>query len=97
MVENEVMIPQIEKTLDECVRPILGQHGGNVRVVSFEDGLLKLRMLGSCSNCPSAVNENEELFELELRRRIPQIDRVLIVTGVSDDLINAARALMVRR
>jgi Fe-S cluster biogenesis protein NfuA len=91
------MMERIERELDACVRPILGQHGGDLKVISFEKGLLKLRMLGPCTNCPSAVHENERLFEGELKRRIPEIEQVLIVTGVSDDLINAAKALLRKR
>ncbi len=93
-MQNEALLKQVEQELDACVRPTLGQHGGDVRVVSFEDGLLKLRMLGPCANCPSAVYENEELFEGELKRRIPELDKVQIVTGVSDELIREAKALL---
>lgn len=91
------IISKIERELDDCVRPMLGQHGGNIQVISFDNGLLKLRMLGGCANCPSAVYENEQIFEGELKSRIAEIDRVIIVTGVSDDLINSAKSLMKNR
>ena len=54
-------------------------------------------MLGPCANCPSAVYEKEQIFEGELKRHIPEIKQVLIVTGVSDDLISAAKALLRKR
>ena len=93
MGKEEILV-RIEEELNTCVRPTLGRHGGDVQVLSFKDGLLKLRMLGPCANCPSAVYENEQLFETELKRRIPQIEHVMLATGVSDELIAAARALM---
>lgn len=87
----------IERALDEKVRPVLRGHGGDVQVVGFEGGLLKLRMLGPCSNCPSAAAENEQLFEEELKQAVPQIQQVVLVTGVSDELLDMARELLQNR
>jgi Fe-S cluster biogenesis protein NfuA/nitrite reductase/ring-hydroxylating ferredoxin subunit len=37
------------------VRPYLGSHGGDVELVGIgEDGVVRLRMLGSCDGCPSS-------------------------------------------
>jgi Fe-S cluster biogenesis protein NfuA len=41
--------------LTSRVRPFVQDDGGDVQFVSFDEvtGVLKLKMLGSCSGCPS--------------------------------------------
>jgi Fe/S biogenesis protein NfuA len=85
---------KIERVLDERVRPALASHRGDIQVESFEDGILRVRLLGECSNCPSALDTTEELVEGELKAALPQIKQVSLVTGVSDELLDQARALL---
>jgi Fe-S cluster biogenesis protein NfuA/nitrite reductase/ring-hydroxylating ferredoxin subunit len=37
------------------VRPYLDSHGGDVELLSTEDGVVRLRMQGSCKSCPSSA------------------------------------------
>jgi Fe-S cluster biogenesis protein NfuA len=87
-------LDRIERALDEKVRPVLRADGGNVEVVSFEGGALKVRSVGKCAGCPSAAFEIEELITAELRGAIPEARSVVVVTGVSGELLEAARSLM---
>jgi Fe-S cluster biogenesis protein NfuA len=91
------MLESIERVLDERVRPVLREHEGDVKVVSFEDGVLKVRMQGSCSNCPSAVFDVEQLVAAEVQAAIPEVERVVLAVGVSDELLEMARNLMKSR
>ena len=90
-------LESIEQVLDESVRPVLREHAGDVRVVSFEDGVLKVKMQGSCNNCPSAVFDVEQLVAAEVQAAIPQVKSVALAVGVSDDLLEMARELMKSR
>ncbi len=85
---------KIERVLDERVRPSLAAHNGNIRVESFADGILRVRLLGQCSNCPSALDTTEELVASELTAALPQVKQVSLVTGVSDELLQQARAFL---
>jgi len=38
----------------ERVRPYLRSHGGNVELLGIAEGVVRLRMLGSCNGCPSS-------------------------------------------
>ena len=87
----------IERILNKNVRPVLREHGGNVRVLSFRGGALKMRMEGNCSNCPSAVTEVEQLVAAEVRKAVPEVESVLLVAGVSDELLEMGRKLMRNR
>lgn len=44
---------RVERAL-ESVRPYLHGHGGDVRVLSTEDGVVRLALEGSCHGCPSS-------------------------------------------
>jgi Fe-S cluster biogenesis protein NfuA len=40
----------------ESVRPFLHTHGGEVELVGVVDGVVRLRMQGSCKGCPSSAD-----------------------------------------
>jgi Fe/S biogenesis protein NfuA len=91
------MLKRIEGVLDQAVRPGLRSHGGDVEVVSLDGEVLRVRLLGCCSGCPSAYVTTEELIEKAVTAAIPQISRVALVLGVSDGLMAEARAIMSAR
>ena len=45
---------EIEKVLDEHVRPGLAMAGGGVAVIDYEEstGIVKVRLTGACGGCP---------------------------------------------
>ena len=94
---SEVEISRIEQVLDEKVRPNLAQHGGDIQIEKLEDGVLHVRMHGQCSGCPSAELTLENLVETELKEAFPELKKVALVTGVSEDLIAYARRIMRQR
>lgn len=94
---ERISLEEIEKVLDERVRPDLSLHGGDIRVEELDGDVLRVRMLGHCSGCPSAELTMESLVNTELKDAFPQLRQVTLVTGVSDALINEARELLKRR
>lgn len=44
---------RVTQALDK-VRPYLDSHGGNVELLGITDGIVRLRMQGSCKSCPSS-------------------------------------------
>ena len=88
------ILNKIETTLNEDVRPALSDHKGNVAVSDFTDGILRIRLTGMCSSCPSASVTTEELIAEKLKSRIPEINEVILCTGVSDELISQAKAML---
>lgn len=65
------------------VRPYLKSHGGNVELVSVEDGVARLRLEGSCHGCPSSTMTLKLTIEEAIYKAAPDLDR-LEVEGVSD-------------
>jgi len=45
---------RVTQALDK-VRPYLDSHGGNVELMGVTDGVVRLRMQGSCKSCPSSA------------------------------------------
>ncbi|MCI8514649.1 MAG: NifU family protein [Lachnospiraceae bacterium] len=87
----------LQKVLNERIRPALYEHGGDIRILGLEDGVLRFRLLGRCSGCPSAAVTAEELVGREIREAFPEIRSVVLDIGVSEELIGAARDVLRKR
>src|SRR3954447_2544875 len=50
-------VPLEERVMQalDSMRPFLASHGGNVELVSVEEGVARLRLEGSCNGCPSSA------------------------------------------
>ena len=55
------------------VRPALQADGGNVELVSIDDGVVLVRLLGACSGCPMSVLTLKGGIEAYLRLEVPEI------------------------
>ena len=66
------MKTEVESIL-ETLRPQLMQDGGNVELVDIEDGIVKLRMVGSCSSCSSSSMTLKMGIERALKKAIPMV------------------------
>lgn len=91
------MNEEIEKVLEEYVRPKLLEHEGDVQIVDYKDKVLKVRLLGKCSGCPSASLTTEELIAAEVKEHIPEIEDVVLINEVSPQLLDMARQIMASR
>lgn len=91
------VINEIELVLDKDVRPELRKHFGDLQVLSYENNIIKIKLIGQCSNCPSANNTVENLIEDALKKQIPEIEQVVLIQGVSDELIEFAKEILKHR
>lgn len=92
-----ISVNEIEKVLDEKVRPELALHGGDIKIERLEGTVLHVRLIGQCSGCQSADLTMQNLVESELRKALPELQKVELVTGVSDELLAEARMFLQRR
>ncbi|WP_294148612.1 NifU family protein [uncultured Clostridium sp.] len=92
----EKMMEQIEKVLEQDVRPTLLAHEGNVQIVTFDEETrtLRVRLTGQCSGCPSAQLTTEEVIEKKIKEKLPMVKHVLLVHEVSGELLNLARKIL---
>jgi Fe-S cluster biogenesis protein NfuA/nitrite reductase/ring-hydroxylating ferredoxin subunit len=67
---------RIEQALAE-VRPYLGSHGGDVELLGVgADGVVRLRMLGSCDGCPSSLVTLKLAVEGAVEAAAPEITAI---------------------
>lgn len=88
------MINKIEHVLDNYVRPKLSEHYGNVKILNFKDGVLDIKLEGQCSNCPSAKFTVEDVIVKEIKKHVPEVEDIVLIEGVSDDLLAFASKIM---
>lgn len=55
----------------EQVRPYLHEHGGEVRVLGVEHGVVRVQLTGACSGCTSAAQTLQHGVEEALREGLP--------------------------
>ena len=41
--------------MDDKIRPAVARDGGDIKFKSFENGIVKVELQGSCSGCPSSI------------------------------------------
>lgn len=88
------MLDIVEKILDENVRSYMDSHGGNIKVISILDGVVKVLLLGHCSGCPSARLTIEDLVKTELVQNVPGVTDVILESNISEDMIELAKKIL---
>lgn len=73
------IIEKIKEILDSQIRPAVAGDGGDVVFDSYEDGVLKLHLQGSCSHCPSSIMTLKVGIEQMLKKQIPELKEVISV------------------
>ncbi len=53
--EETETVKKIKTILEEYIRPAVEQDGGAITYHSFKDGIVKVKLQGSCSGCPSSM------------------------------------------
>jgi len=53
--EETESVKKIKAILDEYIRPAVEQDGGAITYHSFQDGIVRVILQGSCSGCPSST------------------------------------------
>ncbi|UCD11883.1 MAG: NifU family protein [Nitrospinaceae bacterium] len=66
------MRDEVEAVL-ETLRPALMADGGNVELVDIDDGVVKVRLVGSCSSCSSSTMTLKMGIERALKKAIPMV------------------------
>ncbi|HTU82353.1 MAG TPA: NifU family protein [Candidatus Acidoferrales bacterium] len=73
---------RVQRALDG-VRPYVESHRGSVEVLAIEDGVVWLRMSGSCDGCPSSAVTLKLAIEKAILEACPELSSVR-AEGVSD-------------
>lgn len=73
------MKERVEEVLKE-IRPSLQADGGDVELVSVDDGTVKVRLTGACNGCPMAAMTLRNGIERYLKSKVPEVKAVQAVS-----------------
>ena len=71
--EDDDTIQMIKELLDTRIRPTVMEDGGDLIFVSFKDGIVHLKMQGSCTSCPSSMVTLKNGVQNMLQFYIPEV------------------------
>ncbi len=81
-LNKKIMTPEelrlnVENALEE-IRPFLQSDGGDISLISIDDGrLVKIRLEGSCVGCSVNQMTLKSGVEMTIKKHAPQIESVI--------------------
>ena len=72
--ESADLQARVSKVLAEKVTPMLQMDGGAIELLDIIDGVVRIRLHGACSGCPSTIISVVMGIEQELRRHVPEVE-----------------------
>ena len=74
--EEEGTISKIKDVLDTKIRPAVARDGGDIKFRSYENGVVKVELQGSCSGCPSSVVTLKQGVQNLLKHYVKEVESV---------------------
>jgi len=83
---NQLELGEVEMRivdiLDEFVKPAVESDGGNIRFMSYEEGVVSVLLQGACSGCPSSTVTLKQGIENLLKKMLPTlVKEVVAING----------------
>jgi Fe-S cluster biogenesis protein NfuA len=70
------------------IRPYLQSDGGDITFISLnEKNEVRIKLLGSCGNCPMSIQTLKMGVERVIQKAVPQVIKVIAVDEYMEDLI----------
>ncbi|KAB0793097.1 hypothetical protein PPYR_12717 [Photinus pyralis] len=82
--DDSEIVQMIKELLDTRIRPTVQEDGGDLLFMGYDDGVVKLKMQGSCSSCPSSIVTLKNGVQNMLQFYIPEVVAVEQVDEPSD-------------
>ncbi len=74
-INNEI-VNKIIEVLDTKIRPAVARDGGDIKFKSFENGVVKVQLQGSCSGCPSSLMTLKQGVQNLLKHYVKEVNSV---------------------
>ncbi|KAM7536478.1 hypothetical protein Aperf_G00000085509 [Anoplocephala perfoliata] len=74
--DEDTTVTMIKELLDSRIRPTVQEDGGDITFIDFKDGVVYLRMQGSCTSCPSSIITLKHGVQNMLQFYIPEVESV---------------------
>ena len=69
-------VNKIIEVLDTKIRPAVARDGGDIKFKSFEKGVVKVELQGSCSGCPSSLMTLKQGVQNLLKHYVKEVNSV---------------------
>ena len=69
-------VSKIIEVLDTKIRPAVARDGGDIKFKSFENGVVKVQLQGSCSGCPSSLMTLKQGVQNLLKHYVKEVNSV---------------------
>ena len=73
---NDETVNKIIEVLDTKIRPAVARDGGDIKFKSFENGVVKVQLQGSCSGCPSSLMTLKQGVQNLLKHYVKEVNSV---------------------
>jgi|TARA_B100001093_G_scaffold470894_1_gene492708 Fe-S cluster biogenesis protein NfuA len=74
--KNDEIVNKIIEVLDTKIRPAVARDGGDIKFKSFENGVVKVELQGSCSGCPSSLMTLKQGVQNLLKHYVKEVNSV---------------------
>lgn len=86
--DDDEVVALIKELLDTRIRPTVQEDGGDIVFMGFENGILKLKMQGACTSCPSSIVTLKNGVQNMMQFYIPEVLEVEQVEDEADAIQN---------
>lgn len=86
--DDDDTVAMIKELLDTRIRPTVQEDGGDIVYMGFEDGVVRLKMQGSCTSCPSSVVTLKNGVQNMLQFYVPEVVAVEQVFDKADEAVD---------
>ena len=69
-------VNKIIEVLNTKIRPAVARDGGDIKFKSFENGVVKVQLQGSCSGCPSSLMTLKQGVQNLLKHYVKEVNSV---------------------
>jgi len=73
------MSDTVEKRVEDAladIKPQIQADGGDIDLVAIENGIVKVRLRGSCVGCPMSALTLKQGVERIIKSKVPEIESV---------------------
>ena len=74
--DKDETVNKIIEVLDTKIRPAVARDGGDIKFKSFENGVVKVQLQGSCSGCPSSLMTLKQGVQNLLKHYVKEVNSV---------------------
>lgn len=85
----------LEEIMEQHIRPLLRDHGGDIAVREVNGKDVKVALLGACRKCPAAQITIEQTVQRILSEVLgDEIGNIILINETDSDLLDFAKQIL---